>query len=312
MRPAADEGRVPDALLGQRRRGRRRGPVLRPVGDRQDDALGRPGPAADRRRRARLVGRRACSTSRAAVTPRRSACRPRRSRRSTTRSGSAACWRTCRSTPARGGRTTTASGTRRTRGPPTRSTSSRTTSRPAAAGTPKTIFFLTCDAFGVMPPIARLTPEQAMEHFLCGYTAKVAGTEVGVKDPQAEFSTCFAAPFLPLPPRRYAALLGREAQAAPGPGVAVEHRLDRRGVRGGRADQPDVHAGHAAGGAGGQARRRCPTARTRSSACRCRRAVPACRARCSTRRRAWPDKAAYDRAAADLAKRFQEVLAKYK
>lgn len=73
---------------------------------------------------------------------------------------------------------------------------------------PKNVFFLTCDAFGVLPPLSRLTPEQAMQHFLCGYTAKVAGTEGGVKEPTATFSTCFAAPFLPLPPRRYAQLLG--------------------------------------------------------------------------------------------------------
>jgi phosphoenolpyruvate carboxykinase (ATP) len=69
------------------------------------------------------------------------------------------------------------------------------------------VFFLTCDAFGVLPPLSRLTPAQAMEHFLCGYTAKVPGTEVGVTDPVPEFSTCFAKPFLPLPPKRYAALL---------------------------------------------------------------------------------------------------------
>ena len=74
-------------------------------------------------------------------------------------------------------------------------------------GQPRNIFFLTCDAFGVLPPLARLTPEQAMEHFLCGYTAKVAGTEAGVKEPTPEFSTCFAKPFLPLPPKRYAAML---------------------------------------------------------------------------------------------------------
>src|SRR5207248_2164806 len=65
-------------------------------------------------------------------------------------------------------------------------------------GHPANIFFLTCDAFGVLPPIARLNAEQAMYHFLSGYTAKVAGTEAGVTEPQATFSACFAAPFLPL------------------------------------------------------------------------------------------------------------------
>ncbi len=74
-------------------------------------------------------------------------------------------------------------------------------------GHPKNVFFLTCDAFGVLPPLARLTPEQAVRYFLVGYTAKVAGTEAGVKEPTPEFSTCFAKPFLPLAPKRYAAML---------------------------------------------------------------------------------------------------------
>lgn len=74
-------------------------------------------------------------------------------------------------------------------------------------GHPKNVVFLTCDAFGVLPPLARLTPEQALYHFLSGYTAKAAGTEAGVTEPEATFSTCFAAPFLPLPPSRYAGLL---------------------------------------------------------------------------------------------------------
>ncbi len=67
---------------------------------------------------------------------------------------------------------------------------------------------LTCDAFGVLPPVARLTPAQAMYHFLAGYTAKVAGTEAGIKEPQATFSPCFGAPFMALPPTVYAKLLG--------------------------------------------------------------------------------------------------------
>jgi len=74
-------------------------------------------------------------------------------------------------------------------------------------GHPKNIVFLTADAFGVMPPISRLTPEQAMFHFLSGYTAKVAGTEAGVKEPSATFSTCFGAPFMVHHPKVYANLL---------------------------------------------------------------------------------------------------------
>jgi len=85
------------------------------------------------------------------------------------------------------------------------------------AGHPSHVVFLTADAFGVMPPIAKLTRTQAMYHFLSGYTAKVAGTERGVTEPKAAFSSCFGAPFLPLPPSVYAKLLGE--------------RLDRHGVQ---------------------------------------------------------------------------------
>src|SRR3989441_7835612 len=79
-----------------------------------------------------------------------------------------------------------------------------------AGGHPSHILFLTCDAYGIMPPIARLSPAQAMYHLLSGDTAKVAGTERGVTEPQATFSTCFGAPFLPLQPNVYAALLGEK------------------------------------------------------------------------------------------------------
>jgi phosphoenolpyruvate carboxykinase (ATP) len=77
-------------------------------------------------------------------------------------------------------------------------------------GHPRNVIMLTADAFGVLPPISRLTPEGAMFHFLSGYTAKVAGTEKGVTEPRATFSTCFGAPFLPLPPSRYARMLGEK------------------------------------------------------------------------------------------------------
>jgi len=80
--------------------------------------------------------------------------------------------------------------------------------RDGMGGHPNNVFFLTADAFGVLPPIARLTNEQAMYHFLSGYTAKVAGTERGVTEPQPNFSTCFGAPFMPLRPSTYAELLG--------------------------------------------------------------------------------------------------------
>ena len=81
---------------------------------------------------------------------------------------------------------------------------------PSIASIPKNIFFLTADAFGVLPPISKLTAGQAMYHFISGYTAKVAGTEAGIIEPQTTFSACFGKAFLPLHPTRYAELLGRK------------------------------------------------------------------------------------------------------
>ncbi len=82
--------------------------------------------------------------------------------------------------------------------------------QPSIGKTPKNIFFLTADAYGILPPISKLTPGQAMYQFISGYTAKVAGTEAGITEPKATFSACFGAPFLPLHPGKYAAMLGEK------------------------------------------------------------------------------------------------------
>lgn len=100
---------------------------------------------------------------------------------------------------------------------------------------PKTIIFLTADAYGVLPPIARLTPDQAMYHFLSGYTARVAGTEIGVTEPEATFSTCFGAPFMPRHPSVYGNLL--KERIAKG---AVQCWLVNTGWTGGKATMPGI------------------------------------------------------------------------
>ncbi|MGB5371957.1 MAG: phosphoenolpyruvate carboxykinase (ATP), partial [Flavobacteriaceae bacterium] len=90
--------------------------------------------------------------------------------------------------------------------------------RPSIGKNPKHIFFLTADAFGVLPPISKLTPSQAAYHFISGYTAKVAGTEAGVVEPIPSFSACFGAPFMPLHPARYAEMLSKKMKES---GVSV-------------------------------------------------------------------------------------------
>ncbi|WP_158841055.1 phosphoenolpyruvate carboxykinase (ATP) [Polaribacter sp. L3A8] len=85
---------------------------------------------------------------------------------------------------------------------------------PSIGKNPKNIFFLTADAFGVLPPISKLTPNQAAYHFISGYTAKVAGTEAGVTEPTPSFSACFGAPFMPLHPTRYAEMLSKKMKDA--------------------------------------------------------------------------------------------------
>ncbi|MEE8335692.1 MAG: phosphoenolpyruvate carboxykinase (ATP) [Candidatus Neomarinimicrobiota bacterium] len=93
--------------------------------------------------------------------------------------------------------------------------------KPALASHPKTIIFLTCDAYGILPPVSKLTPEQAMYHFISGYTAKVAGTERGITEPTATFSPCFGGPFLTLHPLKYAELLQKKMKAKAVPAYLV-------------------------------------------------------------------------------------------
>jgi len=178
------------------------------------------------------------------------------------------------------------------------------------AGHPKNIIMLTADAFGVMPPIARLTPAQAMYHFLSGYTAKVAGTEKGVTEPEATFSTCFGAPFMPRHPSEYGNLL--------------RDLIDRHGV-----DCWLVNTGWT-GGAYGTGRRM-PIKATRAlltaaldgslKSANFRTdphfgfavpvAVPGVDASILDPRSTWADKAGYDAQAAKLVKMFIDNFAKF-
>jgi phosphoenolpyruvate carboxykinase (ATP) len=178
------------------------------------------------------------------------------------------------------------------------------------AGHPRNIIMLTADAFGVLPPVSRLTPEQAMYHFLSGYTAKVAGTERGVTEPQATFSTCFGAPFMVLHPGVYADLLGRKIQEheaacwlvntgwsggpyGEGKRMSIKHTraMIRAILNGSLANvetRPDPVFGVGVPVS-------CPD-------------VPA---EVLSPRNTWADKDAYDAKARDLARRFNENFKKY-
>jgi phosphoenolpyruvate carboxykinase (ATP) len=180
-----------------------------------------------------------------------------------------------------------------------------------AGGHPRNIVFLTADAFGVLPPIARLTPTQAMYHFLSGYTAKVAGTERGVTEPSATFSACFGAPFLPLHPGVYAQMLGE--------------RIARHGVR-----VWLVNTGWSGGPYGVGSRVKLPYTRAMVGAAlsgaldnatfkadpvfgiEVPAAVPGVPAELLTPRSTWADAAAYDAQARKLATMFRENFEQYR
>jgi len=178
------------------------------------------------------------------------------------------------------------------------------------AGHPQTIVFLTADAFGVLPPLARLTPQQAMYHFLSGYTAKVAGTERGVTEPRATFSACFGAPFLPRHPSVYAGMLGERIAShgvqcwllntgwTGGP-FGVGHRINLpytramvRAVLTGALDAVPTHV-HPVFGVHVPAQ------------------VPGVPDRILDTRSTWDDQDTYDRQAATLASMFRENFARY-
>ena len=183
-------------------------------------------------------------------------------------------------------------------------------SRTGRAGHPRNIIFLTADAFGVMPPIAKLTPAQAMYHFLSGYTAKVAGTEKGLVGVEPEFSTCFGAPFLPRPPAEYGNLLRDYISRHKVDCWLVNFGLDRRHLRRrpAHADQGHARARH---------RRARRLAQERElphrSLFRLRGADLGARHRAALLypMKTWKDKAAFDETARKLVRMFQENFVKY-
>jgi phosphoenolpyruvate carboxykinase (ATP) len=181
---------------------------------------------------------------------------------------------------------------------------------PCVGEHPKNVVFLTCDAFGVLPPVSKLTPEQAMYHFISGYTAKVAGTEMGVVDPEATFSACFGAAFLVWHPTKYAQLLAEKLKShgttawlvntgwCGGP-YGVGKRLS---IKHTRAIIDGIHSGELL---------RVPTVEDAlfglHSPTRCT-GVPA---EVLVPRQAWADKAAYDETAKKLARLFRKNFEKY-
>jgi phosphoenolpyruvate carboxykinase (ATP) len=181
---------------------------------------------------------------------------------------------------------------------------------PCVAGHPTDIIFLTCDAFGVLPPVSALAPAQAMYHFISGYTAKIAGTEVGVKEPSATFSPCFGGPFLIWHPSKYAELLAAKMKQQgarvwlvntgwSGGAYGVGKRIKLADTR---AIVDAIHAGALAG------------AKTKRDALFGFQVVTACPGvppEILWPRDTWTDKAAYDAAAKKLARLFIDNFKKY-
>jgi phosphoenolpyruvate carboxykinase (ATP) len=180
-----------------------------------------------------------------------------------------------------------------------------------AGGHPKNIVFLTADAFGVLPPISRLTAEQAMYHFLSGYTAKVAGTERGVTEPSATFSACFGAPFLPMPPGVYARMLG-ERIAQHGVKVWLVNTGWTGGPYGTGSRMKLSHTRAMVRAALAGALDRATFVKDPVFGIEVPTAVPEVPSTVLAPRATWADPAAYDRQARDLARMFNENFAQYR
>jgi phosphoenolpyruvate carboxykinase (ATP) len=181
---------------------------------------------------------------------------------------------------------------------------------PCVGGHPSEIIFLTCDAFGVLPPVSRLTPAHSMYHFISGYTAKVAGTEVGVTEPQATFSPCFGGPFLVWHPAKYAEMLADRMQKHKanvwlvntgwsGGGFGVGKRMKLAFTR---AIIDAIHAGQLTAA---------PVQRDPTFGVDVVTAVPNVPAEILLPRNTWADKSAYDAAAKKLSALFQANFKKY-
>ncbi len=181
---------------------------------------------------------------------------------------------------------------------------------PGMGDHPKNVMFLTADAFGVLPPISKLTPEMAMYHFLSGYTSKLAGTEAGVTEPQTTFSECFGSPFLPLPATRYAEMLGKKMR---------KHNADVWLVNTGWSGGPygigkrmDIRLTRAmvkaalSGTLKGAEFKPHPVFNVLTPT-----ACPNVPSEVLDPRNTWADKEAYDRQAADLAARFRKNFEKF-
>lgn len=181
---------------------------------------------------------------------------------------------------------------------------------PSVGGHPKNLIFLTCDAFGVLPPVSRLTPAQAMYHFISGYTAKVAGTEVGIADPVPNFSACFGAAFLVWHPTKYAEMLAERMRNHGSRAWLVNTGWSggpygtgrRMSIQHTRAIIDAIHAG---------ALDDCPAAVDPNFGLEVPTACPNVPPDALIAKNTWPDPGAYDLAAKKLCELFRKNFAKY-